>query len=258
VSGLQIPASFCYDADMPAPTPTRCFRPTPAWLIYGLLVVEGLLWLSERNSWFAFNTHKGWTVLIAVASVGVTMLVLLAWFVVSLILRWQFQFSIRSLLVLTVAVAIPSSCLAVKLRQATQQRAAIAAIEKLGGMRESAADRAERAILRRAPSLILLPGYFVEPSGPAWLRRLVGGELFETVPAVDLQITELTDDGLEHLKFLDGLQELNLDSTEITDAGLETLEGLNQLHNLDLYGTRVTDAGVAKLQKALPNCIIRH
>ena len=34
---------------MTAPTPTRRpFRPTPAWLIYGLLVVEGLLWLSER------------------------------------------------------------------------------------------------------------------------------------------------------------------------------------------------------------------
>ena len=33
----------------------------------GLLVVEGLLWLSERFQWFGFNHHKGWTVLVAVA-----------------------------------------------------------------------------------------------------------------------------------------------------------------------------------------------
>ena len=26
----------------------RWFRPTPGWLLVGLLVVEGLLWLSER------------------------------------------------------------------------------------------------------------------------------------------------------------------------------------------------------------------
>ena len=64
-------------ADMTDPTPTRRFRLTPAWLIYGLLVVEGLLWLSERYRWFWFNEKKGWTVLIAVAVVGVVLLVML-------------------------------------------------------------------------------------------------------------------------------------------------------------------------------------
>ena len=49
----------------------RWYRPTPAWLVLGLLVVEGLLWLSERYQWFWFNAKKGWTVLIAVAVVGV-------------------------------------------------------------------------------------------------------------------------------------------------------------------------------------------
>ena len=33
---------------MTNPTPTRRFSFTPAWLIFGLLVVEGLRWLSER------------------------------------------------------------------------------------------------------------------------------------------------------------------------------------------------------------------
>ena len=90
--------------DMTDPTPTRRFRPTPAWLVLALLVVEGLLWLSERYEWFWFNEKKGWTVLIAVAVVGVALLVMLLWFIASLLFRWRFQFSIRSLLVLTVAV----------------------------------------------------------------------------------------------------------------------------------------------------------
>jgi len=75
----------------------------------GLLAVEGLLLLSERFRWFAFNERKGWTVLIAVAAVGLAGLCTLLWFAVALLLRRPFQFSIRSLLVLTVAVAIPCS-----------------------------------------------------------------------------------------------------------------------------------------------------
>ena len=99
------------------PQPRR-FYPTPAWLIFGLLVVEGLLWLSERFQWFGFNSHKGWTVLIAVAVVGLAFVVMLLWFIASLLFRWRFQFSIRSLLVLTLAVAVPCSWLASEIASA--------------------------------------------------------------------------------------------------------------------------------------------
>ncbi len=75
-------------------TPTRrSFYPTPSWLIFGLLVVEGLLWLSERYRWFWFNERKGWTVLIAVAAVGVAMVVMLGWLIAALVFRWRFQLS---------------------------------------------------------------------------------------------------------------------------------------------------------------------
>ena len=87
----------------------RWYRLTPERLLMGLLAVEGLLLLSERFRWFAFNERKGWTVLIAVAAVGLAGLCTLLWFAVALLLRRPFQFSIRSLLVLTVAVAIPCS-----------------------------------------------------------------------------------------------------------------------------------------------------
>ena len=121
-------------ADMTDPIPTRrSSSPTPAWLIFGLLVVEGLLWLSERYRWFWFNERKGWTVLIGVASVGVVMLVMLGWFIVALVFRRRFQFSIRSLLFLIVVVALSCSWLAVEMRAARRQKVIMAAIVKLGG-----------------------------------------------------------------------------------------------------------------------------
>jgi membrane protein YdbS with pleckstrin-like domain len=87
----------------PTPKP-RWFYPTPSWLIVALLVVEGLLWLSERFQWFDF--HKGYAVLIAVVAVGATILVMLFWFLVSVVIHRRFRFSIWSLLLLTVAIAI--------------------------------------------------------------------------------------------------------------------------------------------------------
>jgi len=53
------------------PATRRFFYPTPSWLVILSLAVTNILFLSERFQWFGFNTHKGWTVLIAVASVGV-------------------------------------------------------------------------------------------------------------------------------------------------------------------------------------------
>ena len=99
----------------------------------GLLAVEGLLWLSERFQWFAFNSHKGWTVLIAAAVAGVTPLLALLWFIAALLFRWRFQFSIRSLLVLTVAVAIPCSWMAMEMKKAREQKAAVDAALEVGG-----------------------------------------------------------------------------------------------------------------------------
>jgi hypothetical protein len=98
----------------PAPTPRpRWFHLTPDRLIVGLLAVEGFLLLSERFQWFAFNEHKGWTVLIAVGTVGLMMLLTLLWFAASVLVRWPLQFTIRLFLVPVLAVAIPCSWLAV-------------------------------------------------------------------------------------------------------------------------------------------------
>ncbi len=49
---------------------------------------------------------------------------------------------------------------------------------------------------------------------------------------------------------------LNLEGTQITDAGLEHLTGLTKLETLWLDDTQVTDTGVAELKKVLPKCSI--
>jgi hypothetical protein len=269
---------------MTDPHPTRSFYPTPAWLIFGLLVVEGLLWLSERYRWFGFNLHRGWTVLIAVAVVGVAMLVMLGWFIVALYFRWGFQFSIRSLLVLTIAVAVPFSWLAVEMKEARNQQETAGAIERLGGTVA-----------------------WSDPSGPMWLRGLLGDDSIEQdrfvyhvylgntsitdadlknvkgmnrlrylflngtrvsdgglenltgltkLHALSLHGIQLSDAGLKPLAGLTQLQSLDLVGTHVTDDGLKTLDGLNRLEFLFLEGTKVTDKGLKKLQQALPNCKI--
>jgi hypothetical protein len=199
----------------------RLYHPTPNWLILGLLAAEGLLWLSERFQWFAFNEKKGWTVLIAVASVGVAFLVMLLCFVVSLLFRWRFQFGIRSLLILTVVVALPCSWLAVTMRQAKRQREAVVGIESAGGKVQ-----------------------WSKSSGLAWLRSLLGDAFFRYVASVILLDNEnVTDHGLEHLKELSQLESLDISFTKVTDDGLKNLKGLNNLQELSLVFTRVTDAG---------------
>ena len=97
------------------------------WLIVALLVVEGLLWLSDRFQWPTW--HKGYAVLIAVASVAVVFVVMLLWLIVALIFRLRFQFSIRSLFVLTVAVAIPCSWLGVEIKAAREQEETVKEID---------------------------------------------------------------------------------------------------------------------------------
>ena len=100
---------------MDAPTQTRWFHLTPGRFVIGLLAVEGLLWLSDRFGWLGW--HKGYAVLTGVASVGVAMVLMLVWFAVAVVFRRRFQFSMRSLLVLVVVVAVPCSWLAVEMRR---------------------------------------------------------------------------------------------------------------------------------------------
>ena len=225
---------------LPARTKRRWSHLTPGRVVVGLLLIEGLLWLSERFQWFAFNHHKGWTVLIAVAAIVVAIVLLSFWFLAALLFRLWFQFSIRSLLLLTVVVAIACSWLAAERQQARKQEAAVEAIKELRG--------SVWYDYQWDVSTAWITVNHEEPPGPTWLRTLLGNDFFANVAYVALPSPQVTDAGLEHLKRLSQLQWLQLARTQVTDAGLEHLKGLSGLQMLDLNDTKVTDAGLEHLK----------
>jgi hypothetical protein len=141
----------------------RWFHVTPDRFVVGLLLMQCLLWLSERFQWFRFNTYMGWTVLIDASVVGVAMLVMLLSFVVALVFRLRFQFSIRLLFLLTVSVAFACSWFAVENERARKQAEAVGAIYSVGGR------------VAWNPQLV---AWGPRPSEPAWLRGLLGDEFF--------------------------------------------------------------------------------
>jgi hypothetical protein len=231
-------------ADAPGCTwKARCrwFRLTPDRVVLGLLAVEGFLLLSEWFRWFPFNEHKGWTVLIAAATVVVAMLLMFLWFLAALVFRWRFQFSILALLALTVVVAVLCGRLAPERERARKQRDVVEEIKKAGGT--------VFYDYQLDPAGAEIPG--AKPPGPAWLRKLLGDDLLVDVTRVDLTGPGFGDGWLDRIKALAQLQSLWLNGADVGDAGLEHLKGLTQLQELHLSGTAVTDAGLEHL-KGLP------
>jgi hypothetical protein len=271
-------------------TKSRWFYPKPVYLFVVLLAVEAVLILSGR----LFS--QGWAVLTAIACVGALFILMCVWCLLALLFRWRFQFSLRSLLILTVVVAVPFSWLAVEINGARKQKEVVDALSQFTG--SVSYDYEYDSIGNWIPT--------TEPPGPSWLRKVLGDDFFVNVVIVyfagpkaedaalkylegmkqvrEIQFikTRITDAGLEHIKGLNQLKELYFNHDQITDAGLEHLKGLNRLEILflrvnkitdtglehlkglnrleilDLRETQVSDDGIQKLQKAIPNVEIIH
>ena len=266
-----------YTDGMDTPEKRRWYRPTPGWLVCGSLAVTGLLFLSERWRWFPFNERKGWTVLAAVAGVGVVLMAMLLWWFVALVFRSRFQFSVRMLLMLVVAVALPFSWLATEVNKAKKQEAAAKGIAKVAAVDPFFIIVYDWQVTANDYPMLGSP----RPRAPECLRNLLGDDFFADVFVVDfghehldvpwgpikclgqlrylnLGWTSTNDTDLEQLTELKQLQWLSLDLTGVTDAGLAHLGRLTQLQELRLDLTRVTDEGVEKLQQTLPNCKIKR
>jgi hypothetical protein len=236
-------------------------HPTPDWVVLGLLVSTGVFFLSQQFQWFPLNRQKGWGVLLALAGVGMFLLVALLWFAVALLFRLRFQFTVRSLPLLTLAVALPFSWLRTEMNRAQEQKAALDELMKLS--------------VDYRPSdnpFVPLPRRLSGPAPPAWLQGMLGVDFFSDVvslslsgpkitdavleqlegltqlESLELSTTKITDAGVKHLKALTRLRELELHGSQVTDAALEHLAGLTQLRRLDLHGTKVTGAGLKYLK----------
>ncbi len=180
--------------------------------------------------------------------------------------RWL-RLSLRALMILIVAVAIPVGWVAHTIRT---QREAIAAVRAAGG--KITFDYQEEVVGKTARGGLIKRR---EPAAPAWLRRWVGDELFQSVYSVTfpkrvapadlaalarfdrLEIFVLADstgvgDGLRFLAGRRHLRMVRLTGPGVTDAGLAVIARLPSIQMLTLNGSEATDAGFAQL-KALGN-----
>ncbi len=156
---------------------------------------------------------------------------------------------------------IGMSCVAIKMQRVRKERAAAAAIDRLGGEVSWSSDNSPE-----------------ESGGRDWLRSLLGDGFFTHpdsvlidseaaleyladlthVPRLSLHGNQITDAGLEHVKGLTRLEQLYIRDTRVSDSGLEHLKGLTQLEDLILFRTQISDNGVRILQQALPHCDVHQ
>jgi hypothetical protein len=203
--------------------------------------------------------------------------------------RW-FQFSIRSLLLLTLAVACVC---AFWVRPALDQRAALASLR--GHCTDVTYDVPSDPRTGR-PIPALVPMWLVDRLGIDFFANVTGLEVynatddilgrlkaFPRLTTLVLHGTDMTTDeglthvgqlgqlqvlGLSHTKTNDGrlsrlrglkkLELLELSDTQVTDSGLAALAGLTELREIHLRYTAVTDGGVATLRRALPRCVVKR
>jgi hypothetical protein len=237
---------------MSEPIPKRrVFELTPSSCLAILLVAEAAIWLSNRIGFPAW--HKGYAVLAAIAVMCTVLFALIAWYAAALIFRRRFQFGIRSLLALVIAVALPFSWLAAEMKSARQQSEAVEAVEKLAddkALQELTVaydyERDTAWLYRKSTTL----------PGSTWLREALGDDFFREVEFVDLGTvrTKVQDTDLTALRDFPHLRVLFIGGKGVTDAALENLDGLGRLEMLGIIDAKISDSGIARLaQLRLPS-----
>ncbi len=229
------------------------FVPTPGKLVAALLLGELLFLLADRLSLFGLKRGSGWNVLVAVGIFLAALLVLFAWFGISLALRRRsrsnFQFTIITLFLLMGCVSVVGGWFGWKLERARRQGNVVREVESLGG----------RVVYDyHFRSRMCWVG---EPSEPPWARRVFGGHFFHSVREIDFIGRDCPDLDLAELMRIEGIEQsglicIHLQEVDIADDELQYLNTLENLRILALYGTGVTRAGVRALEEQLPKCRI--
>jgi hypothetical protein len=139
-------------------------------------------------------------VLIGVVVVGVAFLAMLLRLIASLLFRRRFQFGVRTLLVLTVAVAVPCSWLGMQMRKAREQREAVERMRALPVFIWCDHQADDRLAAMGLPY-------------PALLRTFFGNDFFADVVGLGVpHDSHVTDGEVEQLSEFIRLQKLDLES----------------------------------------------
>lgn len=185
----------------------------------------------------------GWSTLKMIAGL------LLLLFVCELVLgaiRYRFQFTLRTLLILTTVTGAASAWLGYEVRKPTTEPEPW---PYRGFRAEFGADGRAIAMWGTGRERYSGPGFFLEHVDVVVDRDLASLKNCDNLRELWLFQTDITDAGLAVLDNLTNLEHLQLAETAVTDRGLAYIEGLEDLKWLDLGATKITDAGLVHLSK---------
>ncbi len=158
--------------------------------------------------------------------------------------RW-FQFSLRTLLIVTTLVGCGCGWFVMKLNAAKRQQAAVKLVQDAGGVIRYQDEFDDQ-------------GKFLQQSqqaGSPWSRNLLGDDFFRKPTGVWFP-SGLNIDGIDSILIavgqLDELKSLYLSDASISDrTDWATIQSLRQLEHLDLSGTEIGDSGLQNLSANL-------
>ena len=150
--------------------------------------------------------------------------------------RW-FRFSLRTLLLVFALVAV---WLGITVNAARRQKAAVTTLQRSGAT--ILYDYTEVA-----PRTWSSSG---QPTGPAWLRNLLGEDYFHhPVYASIRNRSEGDEDLISELNALPGLKTLMFQGDSINDDAIARLGPLNRLEELQISGAQLTDQGLEQVPR---------
>ena len=221
----------------------RWYHPTPGRFLSAILAWDGVLFLIEQFRW----VQKGWPTLIAWASLGTALLVLLLWYILAVVFHRRFQYGIRSLLILTVAVAFLCSWLAVEVKSGRGQ-------EEIANQLNTPINWGKPMVECMWDIPFSLGRY---PLDMEWgLTDIFGFGFFHDIWNVGIYNSTKTDSTLELLPGLKRLKVLSIDNSQVSKSGLNQIEKLTQLEKLTFLDTNIALKNLKDLQEALPKCEI--
>ncbi len=195
----------------------RPWRFSPDRLAASALAMVCGLWLWDYFRGFGLFYHKGWLVLIAVAMLSATIIVMLVWWLGSLLFHGRFQFRIRSLLLLTVAIAITRSWFAAALAQSRRQAATIEWACSIG--MDSRYDWDDRSWDGAGAGFPRIAG-----PPPNCLANAVGVDFFSTPTTIGIGRSSVdVGSEIQRLAEFAPLWHLELDGPYFTDPQMERL-----------------------------------
>ena len=197
---------------------------------------------------------------------------------------WQRKFTLRFLLLLVAVAGCFFGWVGIRLREAQEQRTAVAEVEKTGGNFEFgpiAGDEDDHyrvsEIFYKSPSgLYLYNSQHTKKQlfqldslqhSLIWLglggstvsdQEMASVARLRDLQYLNLRATKVGDAGIQHLKPLGQLKGLDLMGCLITDDSVPILSQLNELEELNLCGTEISAPGLSQIRNALPNCRIKY